>query len=97
MIVNVFCFMQCFDTLMVCVLGSNFTQVHDIVPINRKGVLKPVIIPILKQSHVKTYMGRGKCIVLFHAIEKAVQMSDVVHDRRAQLPEPILNGFFSVR
>ena len=52
MVIDIPGLMQFFDAFVVSVLGTNFTKVHNILPVNRKWVLKPVIIPVLEQCHV---------------------------------------------
>jgi hypothetical protein len=64
---------------VISVFGSDFCKVHQPFPVNRKWILKAVVVPKLEQSHVKANMRRAECVVLLYDPEKNIQMADVIH------------------
>lgn len=91
--------MQFPDALMICVLAADLAQLHNVVAINREGILKAVEVPILEQGEVKAHMRSCEPVVGFYIREKCVKMSYIVHGRTFDLilnPSPAGEGFITV-
>ena len=70
---------QLFNTPVVGIFGPDFTQGHQILPIDAKRILKAVVIPILEDGHVETDMGGSKAAIAFDMIIESVEVTDVIH------------------
>ena len=89
MVVNVFCFVQLFYAFVVCVFGTNFTLPHHVIPVNWKGILKSIEIPILEQSHIQAYMRCREPGIGANKGKECIEVANVVHDLRASPPAPL--------
>jgi hypothetical protein len=63
---------QLTDAFVVSVLGSDLTKLHEVITVHREKVVKPVNIPVVEQCQVKTYMKRGKGLILLDALKEVV-------------------------
>jgi hypothetical protein len=70
---------QLLNAFVVGVLTPNLAQLHNVFPVYRKGIMEAVEVPVVKQRHVKTYMGCCQTLISFYERKKCVEMADVVH------------------
>ncbi len=70
---------QIFNAFVVGVFRTDFAQLHDRLPVYRKGILKPVKIPILEQSHIQAHMCWGEPIISPDEWKKSIEVPDIIH------------------
>jgi hypothetical protein len=70
---------QFFDAFVVGVFRTDLTNLHDVLPVYRKRVLKAVKIPVLKQGYIKAHMRTCEPVIATNKGKEGIEVPYIVH------------------
>jgi hypothetical protein len=77
-VVDVSGLVQLPNAFVVRILRANLADLHDVFPVNRKGILKPVEVPVLEEGYIKAHMRTCEPVITTNKGKEGIEVPYIV-------------------